>query len=59
MVPCVSETALYEVLECVDEQTCGVRLAMKEPRDATARVSITRRWHDVNARLRASAAIVS
>ena len=24
--------------ECVDEQTCGIRLAMKEVRDATAHI---------------------
>jgi DNA-binding IscR family transcriptional regulator len=24
--------------ECLDEKTCGVRLAMKEVRDATARI---------------------
>jgi hypothetical protein len=37
-VPCVSETAYMKCAECVDEQTCGVRLAMKEVRDATARI---------------------
>ena len=37
-VPCVSQTAYMRCAECVDEQTCGVRLAMKRVRDATARV---------------------
>ena len=37
-VPCVSETAYMKCAECVDERTCGVRLAMKEVRDATARI---------------------
>ena len=37
-VPCVSQTAYMKCEECVDEQTCGVRLAMKDVRDATARI---------------------
>ena len=38
MVPCVSQTAYARCTECIDEQTCGVRLAMKEVRDATAKI---------------------
>ena len=38
LVPCVSQTAYMRCAECVDERTCGVRLAMKEVRDATARI---------------------
>ena len=38
LIPCVSQTAYMKCAECVDEQTCGVRLAMKEVRDATARI---------------------
>ena len=38
MVPCVSETAYTKCVECLDERTCGVRLAMKEVRDATAQI---------------------
>jgi Rrf2 family protein len=37
-VPCVSQTAYTPCEECVDEDTCAVRLAMKEVRDATARI---------------------
>jgi Rrf2 family protein len=37
-VPCVSQTAYMKCAECLDEQTCGVRLAMKVVRDATARI---------------------
>lgn len=37
-VPCVSQMAYMTCAECVDEPTCGVRLAMKEVRDATARI---------------------
>jgi Rrf2 family protein len=38
LTPCVSQTAYMKCEECVDEQTCGVRLAMKEVRDATAHI---------------------
>ena len=37
-VPCVSQTAYMRCAECIDEPTCGVRLAMKQVRDATARI---------------------
>src|SRR5919112_3937680 len=37
-VPCASQTAYVRCADCVDEGVCGVRLAMKEVRDATARV---------------------
>jgi Rrf2 family protein len=50
MVPCVSETAYTKCAECLDEQTCGVRLAMKDVRDATARILDHATLADVNAR---------
>ena len=34
LVPCVSRTAYAACVDCVDERTCGVRLAMKDVRDA-------------------------
>lgn len=37
-VPCASQTAYYPCTDCRDEGACGVRLAMKEVRDATARI---------------------
>jgi Rrf2 family protein len=37
-VPCASQTAYVPCSDCRDEATCGVRIAMKEVRDATARV---------------------
>jgi Rrf2 family protein len=37
-IPCVSRTAYARCEECRDERTCGVRLVMKEVRDATARI---------------------
>jgi Rrf2 family protein len=50
-VPCVSQTAYMKCVECVDEQTCGVRLAMKEVRDATARILDHTTLADVNVRV--------
>ena len=47
-VPCVSETAYMECAECVDEATCGVRIAMKEVRDATANILDHKTLADVN-----------
>ena len=38
-------------VECVDEATCGVRLAMKEVRDATARILDHTTLASVNARV--------
>ena len=35
-VPCVSETSYASCPECENEQTCGIRLVMKEVRDAIA-----------------------
>lgn len=35
-VACVSQTAYQRCHECVDEKSCGIRLAMKEVRDALA-----------------------
>jgi len=37
-VPCVSQTAYMKCEECGDELTCGIRIVMKEVRNATARV---------------------
>jgi Rrf2 family protein len=37
-VPCASETAYETCGECKDEQTCGIRLVMKDVRDAMATI---------------------
>ena len=37
-VPCVSQTAYIPCDECEDEETCGIRLVMKEVRDAMANI---------------------
>jgi len=53
-VPCVSQMAYARCVECVDEATCGVRLAMKEVRDATAEILDNTTLADINARVLAS-----
>lgn len=35
-VPCVSQTAYQPCVECQDEAGCGIRLVMKDVRDAMA-----------------------
>jgi Rrf2 family protein len=47
-VSCVSQTAYMRCAECLDEDACGVRLAMKDVRDATARILDNRTLADVN-----------
>ena len=37
-VPCASQTAYMACADCPDEAVCGVHLAMKAVRDATAKV---------------------
>ena len=37
-VPCVSETAYAPCGECLDEMTCGIRLVMKDVRDAISNI---------------------
>lgn len=38
LLPCVSNSAYQRCEECVDELTCGIRIVMKEVRDATATI---------------------
>jgi Rrf2 family protein len=37
-VPCASQTAYVKCADCRNEAVCGVHLAMKEVRDATAKI---------------------
>jgi Rrf2 family protein len=37
-LPCASQTAYVRCEECRDEATCGIRIVMKQVRDATARI---------------------
>jgi len=49
-VPCASQTGYVPCADCRNEAVCGVRLAMKEVRDATAKIldgtsiASLRRW---------------
>jgi Rrf2 family protein len=36
LVPCASLTAYQKCADCTDEASCGIRIVMKEVRDATA-----------------------
>ena len=56
LVPCVSQTAYMRCEECFDEETCGVRLAMKEVRDATAHILDNTSLAGLSARVRSSRA---
>src|SRR5688572_15304570 len=53
LIPCVSKTAYRRCEECLDEDTCGIRLAMKEVRDATADILDNTTLAGLNARSRA------
>src|ERR1700689_2377646 len=37
-LPCVSTTAYMRCRECRDERSCGIRIVMKDVRDATAKI---------------------
>jgi|SRR5271157_6423743 len=37
-LPCVSKTSYMRCRECRDERTCGIRMVMKEVRDATSKI---------------------
>ena len=51
LVPCVSQTAYAKCDECPNEQTCGVRLAMKAVRDATAEILDHTTLADINSQV--------
>jgi Rrf2 family protein len=46
-LPCVSKTAYERCEECEDEATCGIRILMKEVRDATASILDSTTFEDV------------
>lgn len=54
LIPCVSQTAYRRCEECMDEDTCGVRLVMKEVRDATAHILDNTSLAGLSARVHAS-----
>jgi len=51
LVPRVSQTAYTRCTECVDEPTCGVRIAMQQVRDSTAQILDHTTLADVNRRI--------
>ena len=53
-LPCVSKTAYEKCLECRDEKTCGIRILMKEVRDATAAILDSTTFADVLKRSQAA-----
>src|SRR5271156_6547786 len=53
-LPCVSKTAYEKCAECRDEKTCGIRLLMKDVRDATAAILDSTTFADVLKRSRAA-----
>ena len=57
LIPCVSQTAYRRCEECLDEETCGIRLAMKEVRDATSHILDNTTLAGLHARVRASRAL--
>lgn len=50
LIPCVSQTSYMRCAECLDEDTCGVRIAMKQVRDATAEILDNTSLAGLNAR---------
>ena len=52
-LPCVSKTAYMRCRECRDERTCGIRIVMKEVRDATARIMDSTSLEDMLKRVEA------
>ena len=53
--PCVSQTAYHRCGECRDEGVCGIRLVMKDVRDATARILDNTSLADVLRRMQEAA----
>ena len=51
LTPCVSQTAYMKCEECLDEETCGIRLAMKDVRDSTAEILDNTTLEALNARV--------
>jgi Rrf2 family protein len=55
LVPCVSQTAYQPCHECCDEHLCGIRMVMKEVRDATSAILDRTTLQDVLDRIRLAA----
>jgi Rrf2 family protein len=53
-IACVSKTAYMPCRDCDNEKTCGIRMVMKDVRDATARIFDSTTLADVLARVNSS-----
>lgn len=51
LLPCVSQSQYKRCDECVDERLCGLRLVMKDVRDATAKILDNTSLADVHDRV--------
>jgi Rrf2 family protein len=47
-IACVSQTAYTRCEDCDDEESCGIRMVMKQVRDATARILDSTTFADVS-----------
>jgi Rrf2 family protein len=54
-IPCVSQTAYRKCTDCADEASCGVRLVMKDARDAISGILDQTSFEDVIRRSRDAA----
>ncbi len=54
-IACVSKTGYAPCRDCSDEKTCGIRMVMKDVRDATARILDSTSLADVLGRVQDSA----
>jgi Rrf2 family protein len=51
LLPCVSQSAYERCAECPDEAACGLRLVMKDVRDATSKILDNTTLADVQERV--------
>ena len=51
LLPCVSQSAYKRCAECPDETACGLRLVMKDVRDATSKILDNTTLADVQERV--------
>jgi Rrf2 family protein len=54
LLPCVSQMFYRRCDECRDEETCGLRMVMKDVRDRTAEILDNTTFADVDAKVKAA-----
>lgn len=57
LLPCVSQQFYRRCEECRDEETCGLRMVMKDVRDRTAEILDNTTFADAEDKVRAAAAL--